>query len=212
MSNNLSVRGIHEGPEARSGARPHGYGSPVRGHGHRPLGVDAQGLSPGAQVATSLAVILAVMLSGLFFAYIGAWWIVTTYGWIAFPAFGTLARGAAGLDAARQARPSVADRETELLRALERHGELTPARAAVETESLSVAEADEMLRKLAEAGHLEVRVRGGGLLYALWDADEGAPEWRAVGRQVTEKKEVKTYVPPARSHAGPTHSRPPQRR
>jgi len=168
MSNKLSVRGVHEGREAMGGARPHVHGSPVLGHGHRPSGVDARALSPGAQVAASLAVILAVALSGLFFAYIGAWWIVTTYGWVAFPAFGTLARGAAGLEAARQARPSVADRETDLLRALERHGELTPARAAVET-SLSVAEADEMLRRLAEAGHLEVRVRGGGLFYALWE-------------------------------------------
>jgi hypothetical protein len=34
--------------------------------------------------------------------------------------------------------------------------------------SLSVAEADRMLRELAENGHLEVRVRGGALYYALW--------------------------------------------
>jgi hypothetical protein len=31
-----------------------------------------------------------------------------------------------------------------------------------------VAEADEMLRELAEGGHLEVRVRGGAIFYALW--------------------------------------------
>lgn len=37
--------------------------------------------------------------------------------------------------------------------------------------SLSVAEADGMLNKLAQDGHLEVRVRGGGLHYAPWDAD-----------------------------------------
>jgi hypothetical protein len=49
---------------------------------------------------------------------------------------------------------------------------LTPARAAMET-SLSVAGADAMLQELAEAGHLEVRVRGGGMFYALW---EGARE------------------------------------
>ncbi len=38
--------------------------------------------------------------------------------------------------------------------------------------SLSVAEADRMLQELAEAGHLEVRVRGGGLFYAFW-GEEG---------------------------------------
>ena len=49
---------------------------------------------------------------------------------------------------------------------------MTPARAARGT-SLSVAGADAMLQELAEAGHLEVRVRGGGMFYALW---EGARE------------------------------------
>jgi hypothetical protein len=135
-------------------------------------------MSTGAQVASALVVIVAVALSGLFFASVGVWWVVTTYGWIAFPAFGTLARGVAGLSAARDAaRTSVADREADLLRALERHGELTPARAAVEA-SMPVSEADRMLRELAGAGHLEVRARGGGLFYALWETppalDEGA--------------------------------------
>jgi hypothetical protein len=47
---------------------------------------------------------------------------------------------------------------------------MTAAGVAAET-SLSVAEADRRLRALAEAGHLEVRVRGGGIFYALWEAD-----------------------------------------
>ena len=43
--------------------------------------------------------------------------------------------------------------------------------------SLSVSEADTMLKELAEAGHLEVRVRGGGLFYAFWeDTERLAPE------------------------------------
>ena len=33
--------------------------------------------------------------------------------------------------------------------------------------SLTVTEADKMLRELVEGGHLEVRVRGGGLFYSL---------------------------------------------
>ncbi len=43
--------------------------------------------------------------------------------------------------------------------------------------SLSVLEADVMLKELAEAGHLEVRVPGGGLFYAFWeDTGRLAPE------------------------------------
>lgn len=58
-----------------------------------------------------------------------------------------------------------------MLVALVSHGEMTPAGVAAET-PLSVDEADRRLRELAEAGHLEVRVRGGGLFYALWEAKE----------------------------------------
>jgi hypothetical protein len=61
-------------------------------------------------------------------------------------------------------------KEKELLEALARHGELTPARAALET-SLGVAEADRMLSGLAKDGHIELRAREGRLEYALWDAD-----------------------------------------
>lgn len=56
--------------------------------------------------------------------------------------------------------------EKELLRAMERDGELTPARAALKT-SLTVAEADRLLSELAARGYPEVRARGGRLLYAL---------------------------------------------
>ncbi len=38
--------------------------------------------------------------------------------------------------------------------------------------SLTVEEADDMLRKLAAKGHLEVRVRGGGIFYGLWRAED----------------------------------------
>ena len=48
------------------------------------------------------------------------------------------------------------------------------AGAAAET-GLSVDEADRRLGALAEDGHLEMRVRGGGIFYALWDADREAP-------------------------------------
>ena len=62
--------------------------------------------------------------------------------------------------------PDEAHAERRLLEAIDRHGEITPARAALET-TLTVAEADRMLSELAKGGHLEVRVEGGKLLYGL---------------------------------------------
>jgi predicted ArsR family transcriptional regulator len=59
-------------------------------------------------------------------------------------------------------------KERELLLALERHGEITAARAALET-SLGVAAAEEMLSELANDGHVRVAAREGALAYALWD-------------------------------------------
>jgi capsular polysaccharide biosynthesis protein len=63
-----------------------------------------------------------------------------------------------------------AAKEKELLEALRRRGRLTVAGVALET-SLTVAEADRMLSELAAAGHLEVRVEHGRLLYALGEGD-----------------------------------------
>jgi len=133
------------------------------------FGLDVEEMRPRAQVATALSILVPVVVSGLLLvAFVpGLWWVFTTYGWISFPAFGLLVRGVAGLSEGRAGLPSEEGRERELLRALRERGELTPTRAAMET-SLSVAEADEMLRELAEGGHLEVRVHGGALFYALW--------------------------------------------
>lgn len=61
-------------------------------------------------------------------------------------------------------------KERQLLEALERCGELSPARAALET-TLTVSEADRMLSELAKDGHVQVRAREGRLGYALWDHD-----------------------------------------
>ena len=61
---------------------------------------------------------------------------------------------------------SATHKEKELLEALTRKEELTPALAAMET-SLTVSEADRMLSGLAQKGHLEIRVEGGGLRFAL---------------------------------------------
>lgn len=53
-----------------------------------------------------------------------------------------------------------------LLEAIGRHGEVTPARAALEAK-LPVAEADRRLTELAESGYLEVRVEDGKIVYRL---------------------------------------------
>ena len=142
-------------------------------------------VAPGTQVIAALAVLVPVALSGLALVALapGLWWIFTTYFWISFPAFGLLTRGLAGLSGSGGIRPGGASREREILEALRENDELTPARAAMET-SLTVAEADGVLKGLAEGGHLEVRVRGGALSYALWEGPEasaprgGIPEYQ----------------------------------
>jgi len=146
------------------------------------FGLDVEEMRPRAQMATALSILVPVVMSGLLLvAFVpGLWWVFTTYGWISFPAFRLLVRGVAGLSEGQAGLPSEEGRERELLRALRERGELTPTRAAMET-SLSVAEADEMLRKLAEGGHLEVRVHGGALFYALWARPAALEEDGAAG-------------------------------
>ncbi len=56
--------------------------------------------------------------------------------------------------------------QRQLLEAIERNGEITPARAALQT-SLTVKEAEQLLSDLAQRGHLDVRVEGSRLVYAL---------------------------------------------
>ena len=149
----------------------------VRGAGfgrrrHEFFGIEIDRLGPRARVGVALSVLVPVALSGVLLVVLvpGLWWVFTTYFWVAFPAIGLLGSGLAGLGEERRSRPVAVDPERELLAALRDRGEMTPAAVAVET-SLSVEEADRRLRELAEAGHLEVRVRGGGIFYALWEAE-----------------------------------------
>ena len=149
-------RGMRHGPWRHAGGR--GF-----------LGRDVEKMSPGARISAALSVLLAVGLSGVFLvAFVPSlWWIFTTYFWVAFPAFGLLTSGIAGLSEGRPVRVSEEERERELLEAIRESGEISAAAAAART-SLTVAEVDRRLKELAENGHLEVRARGGAIFYALW--------------------------------------------
>ncbi|CAN5684734.1 hypothetical protein BH20ACT12_BH20ACT12_00830 [soil metagenome] len=143
------------------------------------FGLDVEKMSPKAQVTTSLAVLIPVAIGGVVVLTLVPylWWLIFVFGWTIFPAFGLLVRGVAGLSEGSSQPPAANARERELLQALQRKGELTPAQAAMET-SLTVNEADEMLEDLAAKGHLDVRVRGGGLFYGLWETDSEAERRR----------------------------------
>jgi hypothetical protein len=148
------------------------------------FGLDVESMSPKAQVAAGRAALVpvAVGLVLVFTLVPWLWWLIFVFGWMIFPAFGLLVRGIAGLSEGRAGLPSAASGgERELLEALRERGELTSAEAAMDT-SLSVAEADRMLKELAEGGHLDVRVRGGGLFYSLWEREDGEEAGRLEGR------------------------------
>ena len=147
------------------------------------FGLDVEKISPRAQVATAVAVLVPIAVAGVVVVTLvpWLWWLMFVFGWTIFPAFGLLVRGIADLlSEGEKGLPAENAKERELLKALREHGELTPALAAVET-SLTVAEADKMLKELAEGGHLEVRVRGGGLFYALWEPRDAAHELEGRG-------------------------------
>ena len=137
------------------------------------VGVEVESMSPKARAVSGVVTGGAILLAATFLIlFTDLWWLILIFCWVVFLALGTFARGVAGLMELRQEeRLPKNDKERELLEALRGRGELTPAQAAVET-SLTVREADEMLKELAEDGHLEVRVRGGALSYSLWDHEK----------------------------------------
>lgn len=136
-------------------------------------------MSPRSQVAASLAVLAPATLVAVLVLTQAPWlfFLFFVFGWMVSPSFGLLVRGISSLGEAGPKRVATGSGERELLEMLARNGEIAPARAAMET-SLSVEEADAMLKELAEGGHLEVRVRGGGLFYALWEPAPPAGELR----------------------------------
>jgi hypothetical protein len=138
------------------------------------MGKDIERMSPKGRAVSGVVTGGAILLAAAFLIlFTDLWWLIFVFGWMVVPALGTFARGIANLVESRQEeRMPQNSKERDLLEALRDRGELTPAQAAVET-SLTVREADEMLKELAEGGHLEVRVRGGGLSYSLWGHEKG---------------------------------------
>jgi hypothetical protein len=144
------------GRGSRMGPHPGGHGR------HGPPAVPIVGLVVGGLFLFFVAGAID------FFPFFFLLWMIPFF---LVPALGLSVRSVAGLFEARPQEPAdEGRREKEILEALARHGELTPARAALET-SLGVAEADRILSGLAKDGHIEVRAREGRLEYALWDAD-----------------------------------------
>jgi hypothetical protein len=160
------------------------YGSPVRGQLSQKALVVVSGL---ALLPAIYALVLSyTLLSGTALNE-GPWWllffgVVAAYGFATPPALRLWKRRAEELRRpgsgrqnsnlrGREHAPAVAGgdegrAERQLLEAIDRHGEITPVRAALET-TLTVDEADRMLSDLAKSGYLEVRVEGGKLLYGL---------------------------------------------
>jgi hypothetical protein len=134
--------------------------------------------------------VIGLVIGGLFLLFVAGpgfhffplLFLIWAVPFFVVPAFVAVARGLTEFTESRTRERTgrvmeQESKERELLEALARRGELSPALAALET-SLTVAEADRMLSDLAESGHVEVRAREGGLGYALWEQDQ---------RQLTEE-------------------------
>jgi ATP/maltotriose-dependent transcriptional regulator MalT len=90
----------------------------------------------------------------------------------------------------RRSIPDTREKEKELLGALEEHGKLTPATAAMRT-SLTVDEASKMLHTLARKGHLDLRMEEGDMAYALNGHDrQGLPEEESASPSGAEDGDV----------------------
>ena len=167
---------LNQEPDRRHGRQAHKRGDVEKFWAD--IGVDVESMSPKAQAVTGVVTGgLILLAAALLIVFTHFWWLIFVFGWAVFPAFGVFARGVAGLVESRSEPPAANARERQLLEALQRRGELSPAEAAMET-SLTVNEADKMLEELAARGHLDVRVRGGGLFYGLWENEDGRGELR----------------------------------
>ena len=127
--------------------------------------------SPLVVVALVLGGVFLLSVAGPVFHFLPFLALFFLAFFVVGPAIRASARGRSEVSERREQEPVEEERkERQLLQALERCGELSSARAALET-TLTVSEADQMLSGLAKDGHIEVRAREGRLGYALWDRD-----------------------------------------
>jgi hypothetical protein len=101
------------------------YDPERRRHGHRHgwsdddfFGLDVDRMSSRAQVRVAVTV-LALVLAGavaVFTLVPWLWWLLFTFGWMIFPAFGLLVRGIAGTSEDRAELSVTNSKERELLR------------------------------------------------------------------------------------------------
>jgi hypothetical protein len=156
------------------------YGMKQAGRGavwaRRPFGGFPLGLAP---VLIAL-LFLALASSGPYFPLFPLISLLFVFVFFVAPEIRRfVARGGLDSHGPLEVRLTPDRKEKELLRVLDRREEITAARAALET-PLSIAEAERILTKLASGGHVEVRARGGTLVYAL----------RAVDRYKAGSKEI----------------------
>jgi hypothetical protein len=161
------------------------YGRGMMGYagGRRAMVPYGRGFRPRFPVGLVVGGLFLLFVVGpaFHFFHFFPFFLILAVPFLLVPAFAAAARGLAGITEARTRErtgraTAEQSKERELLGALARRGELSPALAALET-SLSVSEADRMLSDLAESGHLEVRAHEGRIGYALWEHDR---------RQLTE--------------------------
>lgn len=108
---------------------------------------------------------LILVLSGPLSVFSSLWWLILIFGAVLPLAIGLSSR-ISGFPQAYATLSASSHGEKELLEALERRGELTPAQAAIET-SLTTSEADRILCELASKGYLVVRVDAGRINYSF---------------------------------------------
>ena len=108
---------------------------------------------------------LILLISGPLSTVTVLWWLALIFGAVLPIAIGLGSR-VSGFPQAYAALHAANHSEKELLTAMERRGELTPVRAALET-SLSASEADRILSELASKGYLDVRVDGTKISYTF---------------------------------------------
>ena len=151
------------------------YGGGMMGYagGRRTMVPCGRPFPPRFMIGLVIGGLFLLFVAGPTFHFFPLLFLIWAVPFFLAPAFVAVARGLVGLtQARRQKGGAVAEesKERELLEALARRGELSPALAALET-SLTVAEANRMLSDLANSGHVEVRAHEGRLGYALWERD-----------------------------------------